>query len=385
MGGGLTGPLAGLRVLSLAEQYPGPYATLLLADLGADVVLVERPGDGDPSRQFAPFFESLARGKRSVALDLKDQEGVDALLALCRTADVLLEGYRPGTMDRLGVGYPQVHEVNPRLVYASISGFGQDGPYRDRPAHDVSYQAVAGHLYERLQHPGRSAAPGLALGDLSAGLFAVVGVLSGLQQRERTGSGTHVDVSMTDGLVSLLTAHLMPVVNRLGPPAFPYEPGYGVFAAADGQLLALSVAHEDHFWRRLCAACELPELSGLRSAERLERHDELAERIAAQVGARGRSEWEQRLAEHDVPHAWVNALDDVPQDPQVRARGMFVTVPAEPDHPERVHVRQPLRFDGTAPGPQSHAPGVGAQTREILLAAGCPEEIVDRLVARASA
>lgn len=380
----MTGPLTGLRVLSLAEQYPGPYATLLLADLGADVVLVERPGLGDPSRQFGPFFESLARGKRSVALDLKDPEGIAALLALCSQSDVLLEGYRPGTMQRLGAGYEQVSEVNPRLVYASISGFGQDGPYRDRPAHDVSYQAVAGHLHERLESPGRSPAPSLALGDLSAGLFAVVGVLAGLQQRERTGRGTHVDVSMTDGLVSLLTAHLVPVVNRLGPPAFPYEPGYGVFATADGQLLALSVAHEDHFWRQLCAACELDDLVELRSAERLERYDEFVERIAETVAARDRPDWQQRLADHEVPHAWVNDLDGVAQDPQVRARGMFVTVPADQDHPARVHVRQPLRFDGDAPAPHSHAPGVGAQTREVLLAAGCPSEVVDRLVARAS-
>lgn len=376
----MTGPLAGLRVLSLAEQYPGPYATLLLADLGADVVLVERPGQGDPSRQFGPFFESLARGKRSVALDLKDPGGLAALLALCAQADVLLEGYRPGTMERLGAGYDQLVQVNPGLVYASISGFGQDGPYRDRPAHDVSYQAVAGHLHQRLASPGHSPAPPLALGDLSSGMFAVIGVLAALQQRERTGRGSHVDVSMTDGLVSLLTAHLMPVVNGIGPPAFPYEPGYGVFAAADGQLLALSVAHEDHFWQRLCAAVELDDLAGLRSAVRLERHDELVARIAAAVVGRDRPGWSQQLADHDVPHAWVNDLDEVAIDPQVQARGMLVTVPAAPDHPERTHVRQPLRFDGVAPGPLVHAPAVGAQTREVLLAAGLTVEAVERLL-----
>lgn len=380
----MTGPLAGVRVLSLAEQYPGPYATLLLGDLGADVVLVERPGQGDPSRQFGPFFESLARGKRSVALDLKDPDGLAALLMLSAQADVLLEGYRPGTLQRLGAGYEQVSQVNPRLVYASISGFGQDGPYRDRPAHDVSYQAVAGHLHDRLPSPGHSPAPGVALGDLSSGLFAVVGVLAGLQQRERTGRGTYVDVSMTDGLVSLLTAHLVPVLNRLGPPAFPYEPGYGVFAAADGQLLALSVAHEDHFWRRLCAACGLDDLVELRSAERLDRHDDLVARIATAVAAQDRFGWAQRLADHDVPHAWVNDLADVPQDPQVQAREMFVTLPAEGDQPARTHVRQPLRFDGDAPAPRSHAPAVGAHTREVLLGAGCPTEVVDRLLARAA-
>lgn len=380
----MTGPLTGLQVLSLAEQYPGPYATLILSDLGADVVLVERPGTGDPSRQFGPFFESLARGKRSVALDLKDPAGVAALLSLCRTADVLLEGYRPGTMARLGVGPEQVRDVNPRLVYASISGFGQDGPYRDRPAHDVSYQAVAGHLHDRLQSPGRSAAPALALGDLSSGMFTVIGVLAALAQRDRTGRGSHVDVSMTDGLVSLLTAHLVPVVNGTGPPAFPYEPGYGVFATRDGALLSLSVAHEDHFWRLLCSACDLDDVADLSSAARLEQHGVLVDRIAQAVGAHDRPAWEERLTRYEVPHAWVNALDEVPDDPQVRSRGMFVTVPAAHGRPARVHVRQPLAFDRDAPGPRTHAPEVGEHTREVLRRAGCADDVVERLVRRTS-
>lgn len=197
-----SGPLQGLRVLSLAEQYPGPYATLLLADLGADVVLVERP---------------------------------------------------------------------PGLVYVSISGFGQEGPYRLRPAHDVSYQAVAGFLADWTGGPP-GASPSPALGDLSSGMFAVIGTLAALQARERTGRGSYVDLSMTDGLVSMLTAHLVPVINRLGPPAFPTEPGYGVYRTADGHRLALSVAHEDRFWAALCAALALPHLRDLPHVPALGEH-----------------------------------------------------------------------------------------------------------------
>ena len=141
-------PLAGMRVVSMAEQYPGPYATMIMSDLGAEVVIVERPGTGDPARQFPPFFAALNRGKRSVAIDMKTSEGVAALRRLVANADIFLEGFRPGTADRLGIGWEELRAVNDALVYVSISGFGQDGPYRLRPAHDLSYQAAAGLLGE---------------------------------------------------------------------------------------------------------------------------------------------------------------------------------------------------------------------------------------------
>jgi crotonobetainyl-CoA:carnitine CoA-transferase CaiB-like acyl-CoA transferase len=370
------GPLDGLRVVSLAEQYPGPFATLLLGDLGADVIAVERPAGGDPARAFPSFHEALNRGKRSVALDLKHPEGRAALLALCRAADVLLEGFRPGTLDRLGLGYERVAAANPRLVYVSISGFGADGPYRDRPAHDISYQAVAGLLAGWTGQPG--AAPPLHLADLSSGLFAVLGALAALQQRQRTGRGSHVDTSMTDGLVTMLAAYLVPVVNRSGPPAFPVDPGYGLYPTADGATVALGIAHEDRFWAALCRALSLPALETLRFPQRVARREELVGALAARIAECERPTLETAFETQGVPYAWVNDLDAVPVDPQVAARGLLVDLPGEGGGSTR-HVRQPLRFDAQAPGPQRPVPALGAHTREVLREVGYDDATITRL------
>jgi crotonobetainyl-CoA:carnitine CoA-transferase CaiB-like acyl-CoA transferase len=244
--------LNGLRILSLAEQYPGPYATLVLADLGAAVTLVERPPGGDPSRRTPAFFEALNRNKRSVSLDLKHPDGRAALLRLAAASDVLLEGFRPGTMARLGLAPDAFAAANPRLVYVSISGFGQDGPYRDIPGHDLSYQALSGMLH-RQQGNGTPSVPWLAIGNVAGGLFAAVGVLAALHARQESRTAEYVDVSLLDSLVSLMTVHLVPSINHTGPAYVPPEPAYGLFRTSDGKLLSLSIAGEDHFWASLCA------------------------------------------------------------------------------------------------------------------------------------
>jgi crotonobetainyl-CoA:carnitine CoA-transferase CaiB-like acyl-CoA transferase len=250
----VSSPLSGVRVLSLAEQYPGPYATLLLADLGADVVLVERPGGGDPSRKFPHFFVAINRKKRSVALDLKQPEGRAELTKLVRNADVFFEGYRPGVIDRLGFGHDDVLRLNPEIVYVSISGFGQSGPYRDRPAHDLSYQAVAGLLHTQAELGELAEPPSLPIGDLTSGTFAALAALVGLVARGRSGRGTFADVSVVDTLLSWMTTQVVPVLNRTGVPGIPREPGYrtyltadrGVVARSRGQLLAGDVRRHRH-------------------------------------------------------------------------------------------------------------------------------------------
>jgi crotonobetainyl-CoA:carnitine CoA-transferase CaiB-like acyl-CoA transferase len=377
--------LDGVRVLSLAEQYPGPYATLVLADLGADVVLVERPGGGDPARGFGPFFEAVNRGKRSLALDLKQPAGRDALLRLARDADVLLEGYRPGTVDRLGVGYDDVRAVNERIVYVSISGFGQDGPYRDRPAHDASYQATAGLLWERGEAGAAGPSPSLQVGDLSGAMFALSGTLAALFERERKGHGAYVDVSITDGLVSWMTTALVPVVNGLGPPGFPQEPGYALYATADGKLISLGIAHEDWFWRPFCALAGLEDVAGLGSRERVARYDELARRIEAALLTRTRDEWAAAFDAAGVPFGPVNALEEVASDPHVQARGLLVEVPGAAGEPAQLHVRQPLRFAGYESGPTRRAPRLGEHTRELLAEAGLAPAEVEALLAAGAA
>ncbi|MEO1292804.1 MAG: CaiB/BaiF CoA-transferase family protein, partial [Pseudomonadota bacterium] len=188
-------PLAGLKVVSMAEQYPGPFCTMMLSDFGADVIQVERPGTGDPSRFMASFYEALNRGKRSRALDARKPDDRDALLALLDQADVFLEGFRPGKLAKFGLGWEDLSARNPQLIYCSISGFGQTGPYRDRPAHDITYQGVGGALDERIDGSVTGAPPGFLLGDTTAALYATIGILTALQGRERTGMGTFIDVS----------------------------------------------------------------------------------------------------------------------------------------------------------------------------------------------
>ena len=364
-------PLAGVRVVSLAEQYPGPYATLLMADLGAEVILVERPSGGDPARQFPPFHAALNRNKRSVTIDLKSDEGRGQLRALIRSADVLMEGFRPGTMQRLGFGYADACAVNPRLVYVSISGFGQTGPYRDRPAHDISYQSIAGLMYGRARSGNVDQPEELAIGDLSSGMFAAFGAVSALFERARTGHGRHVDVSMTDGLVSWMSVMLGPVMNGLALADIGAEPAYGMFRCGDGRLLTLSIAHEDWFWTPLCRLLAMDDVAALGRSARVAQSPALQARIAAQLATEPRDTWAARLDEAAIPWGPVNDLDEVAADPPVRARGMFRAV-AEPGGDAPLHVAQPLAFDGTHPGPLRGVPALGEGNEEILgpLAAG---------------
>lgn len=361
----MSGPLAGLRVVSLAEQYPGPYATLLMADLGAEVILVERPGSGDPARQFPAFHEALNRNKRAVAIDLKSEAGREALRGLLRTADVMLEGFRPGTMARLGFGWPEVSALNPRLVLVSISGFGQHGPYRDRPAHDLSYQAIAGLLHAQARSGAPQPAGDLAIGDLSSAMFAAVGALAALHERARTGRGRHVDVSMTDGLVSWMTVALGPTMNGEPLADIAAEPAYGSFRCGDGRLLTLSIAHEDWFWRPLCALLGIDDAAGFGREERVANAAALRARIAEALARAPRAEWAERLDAAGIAWGPVHDLDEVAADPHFNARGLFREVPDGRGGTRRV-VAQPLVFDGEHPGPVRGAPALGEGNAELL-------------------
>lgn len=357
--------LAGVRVLSIAEQYPGPYASLVLADLGADVVQVERPG-GDPSRIFGGFYDALNRNKRSVVLDLKTADGAAAFLELAATADVVLEGFRPGTVDRLDIGYDQIAERNPRIVYVSISGYGQDGPRRNHPNHDIGYQATAGMLFECARSGVGGNAPAVQVGDLAAGVFAFGATLLGLLHRERTGDGLYVDVAMLDVLVSMMTTALSMVANDSGSPTFLLDgPGYRSYAASDGRLLALGVAHEDKFWQALCKAVGLERYADMPHVERVVRRDELVDRLTEVIASQPRQAWLELLTAAGVPCAPLYDLADVLNDDQVRARDLVVSLPAA-EGGERRYIRQPLRPFGFAHAPRAGTPRLGEHTDVIL-------------------
>lgn len=361
----VAGPLAGLKVVCMAEQYPGPYATLVLADLGAEVVIVERPDGGDPARQFPAFHAALNRGKRAVALDLKQSGDQAALRMLLSEADVLFEGFRPGTMSRLGFGFDALHALNPRLVYVSISGFGQSGPYRDRPAHDLSYQAVAGLLFQQAR--AQSAAPlaDLAIGDLSSAMFALTGCLAALHERTRTGRGRHVDVSMTDGLVSWMSVQLVPAINGRPAADLGQEPAYAIYACADQRLISVSIAHEDKFWRALCGLMDMAADADLTHPGRREQTSRLRAVLASRFAAAPRRVWAARLEEAGIPWGPVNDLQEVGEDPHFVARGLFRTLQSA-DGVATTYVAQPLRFDDEHPGPHRGVPALGEANQHYL-------------------
>lgn len=353
-----------VRVLSLAEQYPGPYATLLLADLGADVILVERPGQGDPARAYPPFFNSLARNKRSICLDLKNVSDKDKLVALAAQADVIIEGYRPGTMDRLGVGYEALKAVNEKLIYASVSGFGQTGPNKRRTAHDLSYLSFSGHLFGQATGT-QSDFPVVSYADLNAAMFAAFSIASALYARERSGQGTAIDVSMTDGLVSWMTTYLAPAMDNQRPFEILGEPAYGFFDVKGGRRITLSIAHEDHFWRALCNLLGMADVADLRQPERLRDSAKLKERIASALVLQDLDYWHLLLDQNDIPWSPVNDLHNVLSDPHILERDMFRKL-EHTDGTIEKHVIQPVCFSAWESSIRSPSPKLGEHTAEVL-------------------
>jgi CoA:oxalate CoA-transferase len=329
---GAAGVLAGIRVLDFTEWLPGPYATKMLAALGADVVKVERPGTGDPARTARPaMFGSQNEGKRSVALDLKSPDGAARARRLADEADVLLEGYRPGVLARLGLGPQTLAQSNPGLIYVSLSGYGSDGPYRDRPGHDLNYLALAGAL--PAPAPGGAAAyreTPLPIADLAGGLFAVIGILTALLAgRAGQARGGWLDLAIADCTLSLMQPRIAEAAAWQDTTAWHERPGYGIFETADGRFVVLG-AMEDHFFRRLTAALELPQFQRPGFATYAQRRGHFAAidaALRARIAELPQDVVLARLSEADVPADAVADMLGPLRDEHFRARGMVVPGP----------------------------------------------------------
>jgi crotonobetainyl-CoA:carnitine CoA-transferase CaiB-like acyl-CoA transferase len=313
--------LADLRVLDLSVWRPGPYATQLLAELGADVLKVEPPG-GDPMRTYPELFLSLNANKRSVLIDLKAASGRSRAMELAADADVVVEGFRPGVADRLGVGYASVREINPSVIYCSISGLGQTGPLAAAPGHDLDYQAWAGVL---APDGGPPIVPAIPVADLAGGMAAALAICAAFVGRRGTGQGERIDVAMSDVLATWTGA--------VRPRAIGTEtgvsgvPGYGTFETADGGHIALGVLTEDHFWSSLCDALEMQSERDLRFSERSGRVAELQELVAAAVSRRYRDELVAALLARDVPVAPVLSRSEMLEQRHFRERGVVTADP----------------------------------------------------------
>jgi len=377
--------LSGLKVLDLSRLLPGPYLTLVLADLGADVVKVEDPNGGDYLRWMPPIlksqgamFHALIRNKRSIALNLKKPGGAEVLLSLVRSGyDVVVESFRPGVMERLGVGYEALRAASARAVLCSISGYGQDGPMRDRAGHDLNYVGIAGALGSNGPRGGPPVPFGVQVADVGGGsLFGAVGILAALYQRERTGEGAWLDVSMTEGALGFMTMQLGAALaggQSLLPGEAPLNGGYpcyGVYETRDGKHMTLG-ALEPHFWKRFCDAVERPDLVTSQIAQG-EEGDRVRAEVAEIFGGRTQAEWVAFFEMQDACCEPVRQGIEVASDPQLTARGMFFEVddPVEGPIPE---VRTPVRFVGGDEAPRRPAPGLGADTDAVLEAAGIDE------------
>jgi CoA:oxalate CoA-transferase len=338
------GPLAGVRILDLTRVLAGPYCTTLLWELGAEVLKIEQPGHGDDTRAFPPFvngesvyFASINRGKRSLALDLKNPEDRVVFDRLLERADVLVENFRPGTMERMGYGYEAIKARHPGLIYAAISGFGHTGPYRDLPAYDLIVQALGGMISINGEEGGPGVRLGISLGDLAAGVFAALGITSALYERRASGHGRFIDTAMLDVQTMLLESALVRQfatgdTQRPTGSRHPVITPFDVLQAQDAPI-AIACAN-DHLYALLCSAIGRPELAvdPLYNSlfARFVNHVALKRELEAALAAKPVAAWVEHFRAVGVPAAPIHTMADVVTDPQLAARGMFVEV----DDPE---------------------------------------------------
>lgn len=371
--------LLGIRVLDMSRVLAGPFTGMLLADMGADVIKLEIPDRGDDSRQFPPFigdesmyYVNLNRGKKSITINLKTQEGKEIFKELVKQSDVLLENFRPGTMDRLGLGYEELKKINPKLIYSAISGFGQTGPYRLRPGYDIIGQAMGGLLSITGWPDGPPTRSGTAIGDILSSLFCTVGILAALQVREQTGVGQLVDVSLVDSVFASLEnipqAYYVDghVPERIGN-RYEFVYPYGTFEVKDGWVV-MGIAN-DSLWTRFIDATglELGEDQRFKSNPlRVKNHAPLKEIIEAWSRKKSKNEVLEMLTEAGIPCCPIYDIKEASEDPHISgAREMVL----EMDQPGLGMVKvqgNPIKMSITKPKPRGPAPSLGGNTYEVL-------------------
>lgn len=372
--------LSGVRIVDLTQMLAGPYGSMLLADLGAEVIKIEDPQGGDPTRRIGPpfvqgesgYFMSVNRNKRSVALDLRGEEGRRVLYDLVKVSDVVFNNFRPGTMERLGCSHETLREINPRIIYCSLTGFGETGPYRDRPAFDLAIQAVSGAM-SITGEPGRPPVRmGVPMGDLGGSLFCAFAISAALYARDKTGQGQYLDVGLMDCMVSLLTYvgqyHLIDgrVPGPIGSAHQSVVP-YQAFATED--IYIVVAVFVEKFWHAFCEVLGIDELAEdprfVDNDQRRDHREELTPILERIFLTRSGNEWVKLLSEAGVPCSPINTLDRVFSETQVAARDML----AETDHPRAGRIRSignPVKTSPSMEQSSAPAPLLGQHTGEVL-------------------
>lgn len=375
----MTSSLGNIKVLDLTRVLAGPYATMILGDLGADIIKIEMPGIGDDARHFGPYvdsesayFMSLNRNKRSMTLNLKTTEGKKLLEEMIKEVDVVVENFRPGTMERLGLGYEDLKKLNPKLIYAASSGYGHTGPYSKRAAYDAVVQAMGGLMSITGEEGGGPTRVGTSVGDITAGLFTTIGILAALNSRNETGKGQKVDVAMLDCQVAILenaiarytvTGEVPAPGGNKHPSIVPFEP----FETEDGQLMI--AAGNDALWANFCTAIDIVPLCKddrfSTNPLRNENYDELRPILAKVLKTKTTEEWQGILDNAGVPNGPINTIDKVVNDPQVIAREMIMEI----DHPVSGKIQVPgipIKLSDTPGEIKRTSPLLGEHTEEIL-------------------
>ncbi|MEW5952364.1 MAG: CaiB/BaiF CoA-transferase family protein [Bacillota bacterium] len=364
--------LKGVRVLDLSRLLPGPYATMLLGDMGAEVIKIEEPGRGDYMREFIPlvkkdsaFFLAANRNKKSVTLNLKSAEGREIFFRLAGSSDVIIESFRPGVVDALGIGYEAVKEINSGIVYCSLTGYGQTGHYRQRAGHDINYLATSGVLSVNRQRGGAPVMPGIQMADLTGALYAVIGVLSGLWRQQREGKGSYIDAAMTDGLVSI---SLMPIAYQLatGRRNDNMLSGalvrYNIYLTADNKYVALG-ALEDKFWQAFCLGLGREDLLPGFMALAVE-GDPVFEAVKEIFKSRTKEQWAEFAGAVDCCLSPVEEMDEVLSGDYAAGRKLALDI-MHPVEGLLTQVRNPLQGD-VVPVGATPPPVLGQHTMEIL-------------------
>ena len=390
------GVLSHIKVLDLTIFLSGPYATQILGDLGAEVIKVE-PITGDDTRRLPPnfigpdsaYFHSITRNTKSIAVNLRSKEGQDLVRRLAAQSDILIENMRPGGLDKYGLGYAELAALNPKLIYASISGFGQDGPYRDHPAYDMVVQALSGGMSLTGEPGGRPVRAGIPIGDLAAGAYSVMGILAALEGRHVTGKGQQIDVAMLDCQIAMLcyqAAYYLASGQVPGPQGRGHEsiPSYRSFTARDN-LDVVICANTDRMWRSLCEAIGRPDLRDdpeLQTRQgRYARRVDIWAALEAAFRTRDADDWVVALRAAEVPVGVVNTLDRSLTDPHVLHRDMILQIPGPDDLFVKV-AGNPLKMSDNQHDQHSFPPRLGQDTRSVLgERLGLSESEIDRLVA----
>ena len=371
----VSGALSGVKVLDLSRLLPGPYCSMILADHGAEVVAVE-------DRRFVEdgmFFRDLYRNKRHISLNLKASEGREVFFRMAENADIILEGFRPGVVDRLGVDYESVRKINPKIIYCSITGYGQTGPLRHKAGHDVNYLSTAGVLDLIGQKENPPTIPGVQIADIAGAMNGVIGILLALFARERSGKGQYIDISMTDSLLGFMT---LPVLfGQLSGKRFGRSESllshryacYNTYETSDGRYLAIG-AVERRFWRNLCEHLKVPEYTDLQYDE--ERREEITACLRTIIKAKPLTAWDDELSRIEVCHSVIQQLEEVLQAPLFVERDMVVEQRQE-NGPSLKALGIAVKLSETPGSLRTHPVGFGENSREVLRELGYSEETIE--------